>query len=348
MNILLFSGLYDHKLISKIAPISNQKKVKNIFLVRNRPLEYEKIRSFTPPRILNILILREIYKFFAGLYLCIFKKVDYVCGIFLRPHVIFAFILGKLFQKPFIPILIGNDVDFCLKHNRIFRNLLLKAHYLGVRGTHSKNRINAVVKNEQKIFIHHNIYPLNLEPKGVQTKKDIDVLCIADFSKVKRVDIFLDVLVQLREKRPSISAVMLGGGWKGFIYKTKTKKMKLTNNVRFKGKVENVASYLDRSRVFLMTSQAEGLPMSMLEAMSAGVPCVVPNVGDIPDIALDGKNAFVVEPLRIKEFADKVLRLLENPDLAERFSTGAIDTLRDKEDEFSLSYNTKVWRKILD
>jgi len=348
MNILLFSGLYDFKLISKIAPITNQKKVKNIFLVRNRPLDYEKVRSFTPPRILNILILREIYKFFTGLYFCLFKKVDYICGIFLRPHVIFAYILGKLFRKPFIPILIGNDVDFVLKHNRIFRNLLLKALYLGVRGTNSKNRINTVVKNDQKIFIHHNIYPINLEPKVVQIKKDIDVLCIANFSRVKRIDIFLEVMALLRENWPSISAVLLGGGWQGFIYKRKAKKMKLTNNVNFEGKVNNVASYLDRSRVFVMTSQAEGLPMSMLEAMSAGVPCVVPKVGDIPDIALDGQNAFVVEPLRIEEFYEKILSLLENPGLAEQFSTEAINTLQKKEEEFSLTYNTKVWEKILE
>ncbi len=124
--------------------------------------------------------------------------------------------------------------------------------------------------------------------------------------------------------------------------------MKLTDNVRFEGKVDNVVSYLDRSRVFVMTSEAEGLPMSMLEAMSAGVPCVVPNVGDIPDIAQNEKNAFVVEPLRIKEFSDRIMRLLENPSLAERFSSEALNTLRKKEEEFSLPYNIKVWEKILD
>lgn len=348
MNILLFSGLKDSKLISKIIPIVHQNKVKNIFLVRNRPLFFEKVRSYTPPRILNILIIREIYKFFTGVYLCIFKKVDYICGNFLKPHGIFAYYLGKLFRKPFILILVGNDVDFALKHKKIFKKLLFKAKWIGVRGTHSKNRINAVVKNSQKIFIHHNIFPLNLEQTSEKRNKDIDVLCVADFSRVKRIDIFLKVIAQLRKKRSLVSAVMLGGGWRGFFYKTKIKKMKLTDNVRFEGKVDNVVSYLDRSRVFVMTSEAEGLPMSMLEAMSAGVPCVVPNVGDIPDIAQNEKNAFVVEPLRIKEFSDRIMRLLENPSLAERFSSEALNTLRKKEKEFSLPYNIKVWEKILD
>jgi glycosyltransferase involved in cell wall biosynthesis len=348
MNLLIFSGLYDHKLISKIAPIIELKKVENIYLVRNKPLDFEKIHSLTPPRFVNFPLLRELFKLFQGIHLCRSRKIDAILGFYLRPHGLLAYWLGRLFQKPVIQVFIGNDVDFVLKHKNIFKKVLHSAHHIGVRGEQSKIRLNDIVNNDKKFFIPQNTYKLNLSSKAANTEKDIDVLCIADFSKVKRIDIFLKTMVQVKKKHHSLFAVMLGSGKRQAVYEKMLTRLKLRDNVNFLGKVEDVYSYLHRSRVFLLTSEAEGLPMSMIEAMSAGVPCVVPNVGDICDIAKDGKNAFVVEPLHIEDFASRIFQLLFDQDLAKRLSSEAKKTLQNKEKIFSLEYNTKIWDKILD
>ena len=85
----------------------------------------------------------------------------------------------------------------------------------------------------------------------------------------------------------------------------------------------------------------------MIEAMAAGVPCVVPDVGDITDIAENGKTAMVVPPGRTDVFAEAVQLLLENRELAGRLIEGAQLVLEQKREEFSLAHNIKIWDQIL-
>jgi len=347
MNILLFSGLSDHKLISKIAPLVELESVQNIFLIRNTPLQFKKVRSFSPPGFLNIVIVREIYKIIKGIQICATGQINFLCGLFLRPHGLFAYWLGKLFRKPVIQIFIGNDVDFILKYKALFKRLLNTAHRIGVRGENSRNRLNVLVRNESKFFIHHNIYALNKHEDNRTVQQDIDVLCIADFSKVKRIDILLRVIADIKKEIPSVYAVMVGGGRRQYIYARMLKRLNLVNNVCFMGIVKDVFSYLKRSRVFILTSEAEGLPMAMIEAMSAGVPCVVSDVGDITDIADDGKNAFIIPFQNVEEYAEKVVLLLQKSDIAEQFSREARRTLQKKKEVFSMLHNKNVWKEIL-
>ena len=97
----------------------------------------------------------------------------------------------------------------------------------------------------------------------------------------------------------------------------------------------------------MLTSEREGLPMAMIEAMSLGLPCVVPDVGDIRDVANDSFNAFVVRPLDVDAFVTKLTRLFEDEVLYKRISKNAIETIRKKEKEFSLQHNIEIWGKIL-
>jgi glycosyltransferase involved in cell wall biosynthesis len=346
MKLLIFSGLKDKKLISKISPILSLEKIEKVYLIRNTPLKYKKVRSLNPP--FYLIFLSELIKFLCGLYVCLFKKIDYIIGIFLRPHGIFAYILGKVFRKPVIQLFVGNDVDFIEKHKRLFKNLLKSSKHIGVRGTRSKKRLCDIVKKENKFFIHYNVYSppaVNQDISG--DEKILDIVCVADFTKVKRMDVFLKVISRMKQKYPGIKASMAGGNGRKHRYEKMKHRMNLDENVAFEGIVTDVYSYLMKGRLFMMTSEAEGLPMSLIESMSVGLPCVVPDVGDIPDIAEDGKNALVVPPLDVEAFASRAIQLLEDKILYEKISRNALDAIRKKETQFSLQYNKEIWDNIL-
>jgi len=348
MNILIFSGLSDKKLLSKISPLVSLEKIKEVYLIRNSRLQYDKVKSLSPPLLLDVLFLREFIKFIYGFYVCLFKEIDYVIGIYLRPHGIFAWWIGRIFKKNVIQLLIGNDVDLIEKHPRIFKKLLSKAKNIGVRGNCSKIRISNIIKQENKFFIPNNIYSPPKEYRELcNGNKEISVICIADFTRVKRIDIFLNVILKVKKKYPEIKAVILGGDKRRSLYDKRKHKMGLDTNVTFTGIVKDVYSYLGKSKLFLMTSEAEGLPMAVIEAMSMGLPCIVPDVGDISEVARDGYNAFVVKPLDIGGFATKVIQLLEDNELYEKMSGNALNTIKKKEEEFSLEYNKRIWGNIL-
>jgi glycosyltransferase involved in cell wall biosynthesis len=67
--------------------------------------------------------------------------------------------------------------------------------------------------------------------------------------------------------------------------------------------------------VSVLPSHMEGSPTTCIEALSCGVPCVATNVGDTSQIVNDGKSGFLVEPGSIREFADRIIELLENDKL---------------------------------
>ncbi len=90
---------------------------------------------------------------------------------------------------------------------------------------------------------------------------------------------------------------------------------------------EEIAPYLRRSSVFLMASESEGLPMVLPEAMSYGVPCVAYlTPTGVPDILTDGVNGFVVSPRSEEQYVERVRAVLEDEDLRERLSRGALET----------------------
>jgi glycosyltransferase involved in cell wall biosynthesis len=88
----------------------------------------------------------------------------------------------------------------------------------------------------------------------------------------------------------------------------------------------DVAKLLDDSTLLAMSSASEGLPRVIMEAFARGRPVVATAVGGIPDLVDTGRNGLLVEPGDAQALADALLRVLEDRQLAERLSRGALDS----------------------
>lgn len=109
-------------------------------------------------------------------------------------------------------------------------------------------------------------------------------------------------------------------------------------NVRFLGWVDDAGrrEALARATVYCLPSWNEGLPMSVLEAMSAGLPVVSTPVGGIPEAVVEGETGLLVQPGDVQGLTNALSKLLLNPDMAsimghngqirhrEKFSTEAM------------------------
>ena len=85
----------------------------------------------------------------------------------------------------------------------------------------------------------------------------------------------------------------------------------------------------------------------MIEALTLGVPVVVPDVGDITTVALHLENAWVVSPPTAEGFAEAVASLLEDAALYTRLHEGAL-RMRDRfAAEYSLEAAKQAWRGVL-
>ena len=83
------------------------------------------------------------------------------------------------------------------------------------------------------------------------------------------------------------------------------------------------------SAVIIQKSIREGFGLTVTEALWKGKPVVASNVGGIPIQIEDGKNGFLVEPYDTKGFADRVIQILQNPDIAKKMGKKGKDAVRE-------------------
>lgn len=103
-------------------------------------------------------------------------------------------------------------------------------------------------------------------------------------------------------------------------------------NVRLLGWVRGEAKdeALSRAAVFVLPSYSEGLPMAILEAMAYGLPVVSTPVGGIPMAVLDGETGFLVQPGDVEAIAQRIILLLNDPELRNRMGGNAQRHIREK------------------
>lgn len=97
----------------------------------------------------------------------------------------------------------------------------------------------------------------------------------------------------------------------------------LTTSVIFAGLRQDVPRLLKAMNVFALSSLSEGMPITVLEAMAAGLPVVATKVGALPDLAEEGLTGFLVEPEQPEAIAERLAELLANPELAKSFGAEA-------------------------
>lgn len=85
----------------------------------------------------------------------------------------------------------------------------------------------------------------------------------------------------------------------------------------------------DQADIFCLPSHNEGVPMSVLEAMSHGLPVVCTPVGGLPDIIRDGKNALYAKPGDPGSIANALLHLMREPDMAAALAKAGRNTVVD-------------------
>ena len=93
---------------------------------------------------------------------------------------------------------------------------------------------------------------------------------------------------------------IVGKGDKGLSFLSDlVKKNELEDQIIFTGFLDNVSEIMQKSSIFILSSRFEGMPLVLLEAMSHGKPVISTRVGGIPEIVVNGKNGYLVEPDKI-------------------------------------------------
>jgi glycosyltransferase involved in cell wall biosynthesis len=103
-----------------------------------------------------------------------------------------------------------------------------------------------------------------------------------------------------------------------------TRKLNLTERVTFVGALPDTPKFLSELDIFVLSSLSEGMPISLLEAMAAGLPIVSTRAGGVDEVAIEGKNAFLAEPADVEGLAQAMIKMAKRRDLAEMGALGRV------------------------
>jgi glycosyltransferase involved in cell wall biosynthesis len=119
------------------------------------------------------------------------------------------------------------------------------------------------------------------------------IVCVARLSHVKRIDLLLDALSTLSRSHRDWRCFILGSGPKEKDLRAQVATLGLETVVTFMGHVDDVRPYLRQADVAVLSSENEGLPLSLAEAMAMGVPCIASDVGGTGEIVCHGRTGLL-------------------------------------------------------
>ena len=152
----------------------------------------------------------------------------------------------------------------------------------------------------------------NTHRSGQDISKQMTVGLVARFRPQKRVDRWVEVAAEIYKINASIQFLMVGNGPDDDMLRNKIKELGMEGKIELPGAMSDTASAYKRFDIFLLTSDFEGLPLAIMEAMSTGCVPVVSNVGGIKQLPLEGiGHKFDVFDARA--IAEKIVAYYNNP-----------------------------------
>ncbi len=208
---------------------------------------------------------------------------------------------------------VPNDVS---KLNDFIRKIFLRRKNLKIIGISDliSDSIKSTYKTTDCFTIYNAIDVKNYTLTPFNQRK-YTLIHIGGFRKVKNHKMLFDVFNELYKEDKSVTLCCVGSGDLFDFYKEYISSLPCCKNITLVGAQNDVFKYLLDSKVFTLCSLYEGNPISILEAMSCGLPIVAPNVGGIPNVVHNEVNGYLFKPLDYNEMLSAIKLALNQENL---------------------------------
>lgn len=191
-------------------------------------------------------------------------------------------------------------------------NQRLIAEYYGIKMDSIEVVSNPVITEK----FYHNHYD----------SENITLITVGRLSKEKNQGLLIQVLAELVKEFPQIKLKIVGDGKEREVLQKKAIDLDLQSNIEFIGNVPDVENYLCDADIFVLSSLYEGVPLSILEAMAAGLPVVSTDVGGIKDVVTD--NGILVRSEDVNAMKEAILKLIRDQTLRKKYRERSLTNVK--------------------
>jgi L-malate glycosyltransferase len=190
------------------------------------------------------------------------------------------------------------------------------------------SRLQKVGVQPHKLKVIPNALPGNAftetSPLLPPNPEGLRVVMIARMNDpAKRHDIFLQAAARWATKYPKSEFVLVGDGDLRAGLEKLANTLGLGNRAIFLGERQDIPAVLASAAISVLSSISESLSNVIMESMAAGVPVVACRVGGNEELIHDGESGFLVSPDNVDELAERVDRLVTQPELRKVFAAAA-------------------------
>lgn len=196
------------------------------------------------------------------------------------------------------------------------------------------------IKSEKIIIIYNGIpqfpeYQLKNLNKKIRFELGIDdnnmiVGSVGRLEAQKNYDLLIKAASIMCQKIANVKFVIIGDGSKRLELEKLIREQGLQNRIILAGWKTNIIDYIKNFDIFVMTSNFEGMPIVLLEAMATKKPIIATNVGGVPEMIESGKNGNIVLSHNPVQFADEIQNLLTDKSSLKRYGENGYQIFANK------------------
>lgn len=229
---------------------------------------------------------------------------------------------------------------------RKIRNLLYKfADHIVFQTADAQQYFGNKIQKKSSIIPN----PLNLDELPINAgniKKRNEAIMVCRVKPQKNIEMLIDAVNEIKEELKGFTFKIYGDG---NLYRDKMKdkirEKKLESLIQFMGPTTDVYSKMLESKIYISTSEYEGISNTMLEAMALGVPSIITDcpIGGAKMFIKHNENGILVPVGDYKKLSDEILRLINDEELQKKFSQTSIKI----REQLDLNIITNKWLEIV-
>lgn len=289
-------------------------------------------------------IIRDFIKaLFIFFRLLLFKKIDLIHlhsaadGSFYRKS-IFILISSVFRKKAVLHIHSGHFGGFYEKSRALkkkyIETILAIPQTLIVVSNALKAQLDKIVKDPDKVKIVVNPVELPTETGMIsksQTNNSTKIVFMGRLNAKKGIYDLIEAADKLLAETKDVFFILCGDGEVGKVNDLIDRKG-IAKYFSLPGRVDDKHRYLSEGDIFVLPSYFEGIPISVLEAAGYKLPVVATAAGGTPEAVCNNENGFLIEPGNIDRLKEKLLILVNSPELRKRMGENAYEVIKSKFD----------------
>ncbi len=240
--------------------------------------------------------------------------------------------LQKLFaviKNPVIVSFHGLDASQYIKQmgKDCYKELFNRADLITTPSFEMQNILIAIGSKIEKMIVHrYGVDTRKFIPKGKDGKKEITILTVARLVEKKGIEYSLKAFAKVKTQN-AVYKIIGEGPLENELKKLVTE-LGIRDKIFFLGpkSKDEIVDEMQKADIYMLTSitasngDKEGLPVTLIEAQSAGLPVVSTIHAGIPELVVDNLTGFLCQEKDVNCIADKLKLLVNNPELREKFA----------------------------